>query len=133
MELKVADDKAWPRREFRFARARNPKAAKTKVLDAIAQVNGGAGCVVSHTDEDGVVRMKVKVRKQDLKQLLEAMKGAKNTALARQLSTPPPMPSLSLEQRLNLMRIRHLARSSQAKVSRHCSWRPALQSIPEEH
>jgi hypothetical protein len=74
------------------------------------------------------VRMKLVVRKQDLKQMLEVMRGGKSNANQASYS---PVSSLSLEQRLNLLRRKHLSRSNSAKGSCRRSWTPALQSIPE--
>ncbi|KAL7237081.1 hypothetical protein ACSBR1_020202 [Camellia fascicularis] len=129
--LKVAEGRSSPKREFRVSRARNQRAMRNNILDAIAQVSNGDG-LVSGSDggEDGVVRMKIVVKKQDLKQMLEVIRGGKNTGGTS--TSVSPTPSLCLEQRLNLMRRRHQWRVSQAKGSRRSSWRPALQSIPEE-
>ncbi|ONH92344.1 hypothetical protein PRUPE_8G169600, partial [Prunus persica] len=81
------------------------------------------------TQEDGVVRMKILVRRQDLKQVLELMNGGINS----QASVVRPSSSLCVEQRLSLLRKKHLLRASlAAKHSRQGSWCPALQSIPEE-
>ncbi|KAM7479476.1 hypothetical protein LguiA_027689 [Lonicera macranthoides] len=116
---------ASQKREFRYLKARNQKnsAKGNNIIEAIAQVNGG-GVISQSVEEGGVTRMKILVRKQDLKQALEVMRGAKN--IGRQSATP----CLSLEQRLNLMRRRQMLR---AKASQTRSWRPVLQSIPEEY
>lgn len=117
---------ASQKREFRYLKARNQKnsAKGNNIIEAIAQVNGGGVISQSVEEGGGVTRMKILVRKQDLKQALEVMRGAKN--IGRQSATP----CLSLEQRLNLMRRRQMLR---AKASRTSSWRPVLQSIPEEY
>ncbi|KAJ6896966.1 hypothetical protein NC651_022992 [Populus alba x Populus x berolinensis] len=116
--LQVSEGKASPKRDFRALRVRNLRSLKSNLLESIAQVN--AGSVVSHTneDEDGFVRMKFVVRKQDLKQMLELMRGCES--------------STNQSQRLNLLRRKHLPRSKAAKGSCQRSWTPALQSIPEE-
>ncbi|KAG6761705.1 hypothetical protein POTOM_034934 [Populus tomentosa] len=127
--LEVSEGKASPKRDFRALRVRNYRSLKSNLLESIAQVN--AGSVVSHTneDEDGFVRMKLVVRKQDLKQMLELMRGCESSTNQASYS---PASSLSLEQRLNLLRRKHLSRSNAAKGSCRRSWTPALQSIPEE-
>ncbi|KAJ6906441.1 hypothetical protein NC652_024008 [Populus alba x Populus x berolinensis] len=120
--LEVSEGKASPKRDFRALRVRNHRSLKSNLLESIAQVN--AGNVVSHTneDEDGFVRMKFVVRKQDLKQMLELMRGCESST---NQSSYSPASSLSLEQK-------HLSRSNAAKGSCRRSWTPALQSIPEE-
>ncbi|KAL6346912.1 hypothetical protein AAG906_003029 [Vitis piasezkii] len=122
MGLRAAEGKASQKKELRLWRAMGQKGVKGSLLEAIAQVNGGSN-VVSHSDEDGVLRMKIVVKKQDLKQMLEVMRGGKSSA---------HQPSLSLEQRLNLLRRKHVLRGNQSNRSRRSSWRPALHSIPEE-
>ncbi|PQQ02570.1 hypothetical protein Pyn_10648 [Prunus yedoensis var. nudiflora] len=121
---------------FRHGRARmNQKSnliTSNALMEAIAKVNGdhqeGTNVLSHQTQEDGVVRMKILVRRQDLKQVLELMNGGINS----QASVVRPS-SLCVEQRLSLLRKKHLLRASlAAKHSRQSSWRPALQSIPEE-
>ncbi|PNT21279.1 hypothetical protein POPTR_009G138700v4 [Populus trichocarpa] len=126
--LEVSEGKASPKRDFRALRGRNHRSLKSNLLESIAQVNDGS--VVSHTneDEDGFVRMKLVVRKQDLKRMLELMRGCESSTN----QSYSPASSLSLEQRLNLLRRKHLSRSNAAKGSCRRSWTPALQSIPEE-
>ncbi|PON89926.1 hypothetical protein TorRG33x02_142120 [Trema orientale] len=137
MELKYisgGNNKASPKRsdlQSRLHRARNhQKNINTRsnlLLDAIAKSNG----VVSQTEEDGVVRMKIVVRKQDLKQMLEVMGGNKQGNGSNNPSSFSP--SFSAEQRLSLLRKKHvLMRANLAKQSRRSSWSPVLQSIPEE-
>ncbi|KAJ6906440.1 hypothetical protein NC652_024008 [Populus alba x Populus x berolinensis] len=79
--LEVSEGKASPKRDFRALRVRNHRSLKSNLLESIAQVN--AGNVVSHTneDEDGFVRMKFVVRKQDLKQMLELMRGCESNPM----------------------------------------------------
>ncbi|OAY52279.1 hypothetical protein MANES_04G070400v8 [Manihot esculenta] len=130
MELRVAEVKASsPKREIRSLRARNHRSLRNNLLESIAQANGGS--VVSQVNEDGVVRMKLLVRKQDLRQMLEVMRGhGKNISQQQSFSTSS---SLTVEQRLNLLRKKQLLRASAAaKESRRHSWTPQLQSIPEE-
>lgn len=114
---------ATQKREFRYLKARNQKKNSNIIEAAFAQVNNnGGGSVISQSVEEGgtVTRMKILVRKQDLKQALEVMRGAKN------ITKQSAMPGMSLEQRLNLMRKRQMLRASRR------NWRPVLQSIPEE-
>lgn len=123
--MMIAEEKSVPqRREIRFTRSgRNQKAAASSVLEAIAQFSGGETTAA----EDG--RMKILVKKEDLKQVLEAIRDGRS--LGRRNSASPP--SVSLEQRLNLLRRRQILRAAnQAKGRSRRSWRPALQSIPEE-
>ncbi|OAY52280.1 hypothetical protein MANES_04G070500v8 [Manihot esculenta] len=127
MELRVAEGKASsPKREIRSLRARNHRSLRNNLLESIAQANGGS--VVSQVNEDGVVRMKLLVRKQDLRQMLEVMRGH-----GKNISQQQSFSSLSVEQRLNLLRKKQLLRANAAaKESRRRSWTPQLQSIPEE-
>ncbi|KAJ6739292.1 hypothetical protein OIU74_004119 [Salix koriyanagi] len=75
--LRVSEGKASPKRSFRaLLRGRNHRSLKSNLPEPIGQINGG--CVVSHTNENGFVRMKVVVRKQDLKQMLEVMRGGRS-------------------------------------------------------
>ncbi|KAJ6765861.1 PLASTID MOVEMENT IMPAIRED PROTEIN-RELATED [Salix purpurea] len=125
--LRVSDGKASPKRSFRaLLRGRNHRSLKSNLPEPIGQINGG--CVVSHTNENGFVRMKVVVRKQDLKQMLEVMRGGRSND---NRASNSPVSSLSLEQHFNLLRRKHLSRSNSAKGSCRRSWTPALQSIPE--
>ncbi|KAJ9704501.1 hypothetical protein PVL29_002863 [Vitis rotundifolia] len=128
MGLRAAEGKGSQKKELRLWRATGQKGVKGSLLEAIAQVNGGSH-VVSHSDEDGVLRMKIVVKKQDLKQMLEVMRGGKSSAHSPLFL---PSPSLSSEQRLNLLRRKHVFRGNQSNRSRRSSWRPALHSIPEE-
>ncbi|EXB24039.1 hypothetical protein L484_006071 [Morus notabilis] len=105
--------------------------SNSDLLDAIANANGG-GHAGSQTEEDnGVVRLKIVVRKQDLKQMLEAMGGCSKNNSMKQAD----LPSLSVEQRLNLLRKKHhILKANLAKQNRiRSSWSPVLRSInPEE-
>lgn len=145
MELKVAEDKSWMKREYlrTSTRGRNQKTGVTRsnILDAIARVNKGTGEIVCETDElsGGAVRMKIRVKKEDLKQVLEAMrddgKSINYINHRHQYSSSPAasLSSSSLEQRLILLRKRQLMRTAQIRIrQRGSAWTPALQSIPEE-
>ncbi|KAL1343163.1 hypothetical protein HN51_029592 [Arachis hypogaea] len=88
----------------------------------VSKTNGGG--VVSYVEEDnkGVVRMKLVVKKSELKQLVESI----NAAHDRTMSSS----SLTAEERLN-----HLVRKKKhaSYRTKPCKcWSPALQSIPEE-
>lgn len=117
MEMKtITEEKSSPRR--RFSRSgRNQKPVASSILEAISQISGGE--MAAAAGEVG--RMKIVVKKEDLKQVLEAIRDN-----GRGWGRPP---ALSLEQRLNLMRRRQILRA--ANRSRR-SWKPVLQSIPEE-
>jgi len=96
-------------------------------------VNANDVGIVSCVEEDGVVRMKIVVKKQDVKQILQVMRDDHKSSNAHHHDRSSPPPSSSAEQRLNLLRNKYLLRSVDvAKESRSCSWSPALQSIPEE-
>ncbi|MCL7028239.1 hypothetical protein MKW94_024665 [Papaver nudicaule] len=118
--------------------ARNHKAtAKSNLLESVAQIHGAG--VVSRTDENGVVRMKILVKKQDLKQMLEMMNNGNksitptNDTQHHQQSSTLVSSNLSLEQRLHSMRRRHQRRVQHVKGGNRRTWRPALQSIPEDN
>ncbi|KAL3514966.1 hypothetical protein ACH5RR_021868 [Cinchona calisaya] len=92
-------------------------------------------------EEGGVTRMKILVKKEHLKQVVDAMRsnGCKTIYVGNNVQYSSPSSVSSLEQRLNFMRKRQLSRSSQItkRVSSRernpiTSWKPALQSIPEE-
>ncbi|KAL1554467.1 hypothetical protein AAHA92_15023 [Salvia divinorum] len=113
------EGKSSPRRRFsRSGRIQKPVASS--ILEAISHINGREIAA-----EDG--RMKIVVRKEDLKQVLEAIR--ENGGGWGRRTAEVAAPTLSLEQRLNLMRRRQILRA--ASRSRR-SWRPVLQSIPEE-
>ncbi|KAK9666749.1 hypothetical protein RND81_14G208300 [Saponaria officinalis] len=125
--------KSSPRREIQSSKTK--KIVKnTPVLERLAK----NGDVTSRITENGTTKMKILVKKQDLKQVLEAM----NVVTTNQCTKTPPQKSLSssslssIERRLyGLMKRR---RASQLQQQQACkgphlsSWRPALQSIPEE-
>ena len=141
MELKVVGN-ASLKRGFRFFRARKDQKNTNKdILEAIAKASDGGRrrAVVSCTEEDngnGVVRMKIVVKKSDLKQLIEAMNGGGGGGDEEEEEPYRPSYSLSVvEQRLIMLRKKHIARANVAvknnRNSRKC-WSPMLQSIPEE-
>lgn len=132
----MAEDRcAWPRRssEARISRTRSQKASKTSnILDAIVQANYHGRDFSSQRDEK-VRRMKIVVKKEDLKQVLEALAvadGNINDYCNKEKGTNQLLPSVSsLEQRLNFMRKRQQSRRANQLNS---SWRPVLKGIPEE-
>ena len=126
MELKLCA-MVTPKRVFRQFRAQNQKNSRSDMLETAVNVNGGG--VVSCIEKDGVVRMKIIVKKQDLTQMLEVMGGGGKSKAHLQ---PSNLPSLSAEQRLNLLQKKHVLRANTTKESSSSSWSPALQSIPEE-
>ncbi|CAN1771083.1 hypothetical protein LINPERHAP1_LOCUS11780 [Linum perenne] len=106
-----------------------------QLLESIARANcggnGGGGRVVCHEGGPGVVRMKVLVKKQDLKQMLELLGDGK----LQSSSSFRPTTFSNVEQRLNLLRRKQASRGNGGKgcrVSSSRPWIPALQSIPEE-
>ncbi|KAK4740381.1 hypothetical protein R3W88_004078 [Solanum pinnatisectum] len=73
--------------------------------------------------------MKIVVKKEDLKQIVEAL-GIGNNNMNENRSSQI---SSSLEQRMNFMRKKQLIRkANQIKLRNNSSWMPMLQSIPEE-
>ncbi|KAF5178091.1 hypothetical protein FRX31_032323 [Thalictrum thalictroides] len=126
--LKLAEEKGSPKRESKISKARSQKSMRCSLLEAIAQVHGGD--VVSRKDEDGIVRMKIVVKKQDLKQLLEMIGGGTNESRKASTVLSAFSSILTLEQRLNIMRRRHMKRAERQKGCAS-TWRPVLQSIPE--
>ncbi|KAH1099136.1 hypothetical protein J1N35_016057 [Gossypium stocksii] len=131
------EGKASPKREFKQSKSRNQKSLtrssnNSYLLEAIANAsNNRGGGVVSHIHENGALRVKIVVKKQDLRQMLGIINGGtgKNNNNYYYQSSPP---SISVEERLNLLRKKQLLRSNAIKKkTRHC-WSPELQSIPEE-
>ncbi|GAA0187527.1 hypothetical protein LIER_34815 [Lithospermum erythrorhizon] len=121
-----------PRSEqFKRSKSRNQKSMMNNILEAISQVNSNG--VVYHTDaQDGTRRMKIVMKKEDLKQVLELVKDGGNVNNNNCSVSGQSHPSVSLEQRLNVMRKRQTLRAScQPKLRNGGSWNPVLQSIPE--
>lgn len=133
MELKFAEDRcAWPKRstESKILRTRSQKTnVMSNILDAIAKVNKKD---FSSQEKGEVVRMKIVVKKEDLKQVLEALRDGNINENRSQIS-PSQVAVLSLEQRLNFMRKRQqIRKANQIKLRNNSSWMPVLQSIPED-
>ncbi|KAG4160290.1 hypothetical protein ERO13_D02G227500v2 [Gossypium hirsutum] len=130
------EGKASPKREFKQSKSRNQKSLtrssnNSYLLEAIANAsNNRGGGVVSHIHENGALRVKIVVKKQDLRQMLGIINGGTGNNNNYYYQSSPP--SISVEERLNLLRKKQLLRSNAIKKkSRHC-WSPELQSIPEE-
>ncbi|KAI3499302.1 hypothetical protein L1887_35097 [Cichorium endivia] len=105
-------------------------ARNLEVLD----IMGFMGGAVSQTlQKDGVVRMKILVKRQQLEQVLEQVvkKNGKNEGRHVRRPMSRSSASKSLEQRLKDMKRIQVLRRQQ--VNRDCRnyWRPVLQSIPE--
>ncbi|KAG9442864.1 hypothetical protein H6P81_018718 [Aristolochia fimbriata] len=138
MELKyLGEDKTSSRRsDFRSVPSvqkvrTTQKNAKNNLLEAIAQVQGG-GLGVSQCEEDGVVRMKLVLTKQQLKHMMLLMEKHDKISDAHRSPAASMMSSAVLEQRIRgMMQKRQLRRSEQLRRGRG-TWRPVLQSIPEE-
>lgn len=139
MELNAAiSGNASLRRGFGFFRVPNSKKSTSKhhLLEAMVRKendNGSLG-VVSCTEEDGgVVRMKIVVKKSDLKQLVEVMSGVKGEALHGPTISSVAVPSSTVEQRLNLLWKKHQSGAKPLKRNSHKCWSSTLQCIPEEN
>ncbi|KAK4340496.1 hypothetical protein RND71_041958 [Anisodus tanguticus] len=134
MDVKFAEDRcAWPRRssESKISRTRSQKVnVISNILDAIAKGNNRD---FSGQEKREVVRMKIVVKKEGLKQVLEALRDDNNINENKSQISPSQAAVISLEQRLNFMRKRQIIRkANQLKLKNNSSWMPVLQSIPEE-
>ncbi|KAK4258463.1 hypothetical protein QN277_004910 [Acacia crassicarpa] len=122
MELMKVAGKASLKRGLGFLRGGgNQRNRRNRALEGVAKANGG---VVTCSEENGVVMMKIVVRKSDLKNFIQAMGGDA-------ASYPSSVPSLTAEQRLNALRRKHISKTNAMKAKHHKCWTPALQSIPE--
>ncbi|MED6109135.1 hypothetical protein PIB30_030801 [Stylosanthes scabra] len=95
-------------------------------------------------EDRGVVRMKLVLRKSELKQLLEFINnngGVNKGAANHDHRTMSSSSSLTAEQRLNHLLVRKKKKHVSYRIKSRCSnesyyrskcWSPALQSIPEE-
>jgi uncharacterized iron-regulated protein len=120
-------------RHFRSAQIHHKnKSSRSNLLTkaaTIARVSSREGINVlsqSTQEDNGVVRMKILVRKEDLEQVLELMRNNYNNNHNYNDSDADEEDeeaSLLIEERLNLLRKKH---------RRQNSWSPALQTIPEE-
>ncbi|KAL9141727.1 hypothetical protein ABFS82_14G123100 [Erythranthe guttata] len=118
----MAEEKLNRRREYSRHLRGGGRNQTANILEAIAQLSGGGG-------QQPPTRMKILVKKEDLKQVMDAIRDGCGV-----VRRPPPSGGAgSLEQRLNWMRRRQIMRQMKAAgKSRLGSWRPVLQSIPEE-
>ncbi|KAJ8427121.1 hypothetical protein Cgig2_030283 [Carnegiea gigantea] len=116
------------------------------IREAIAKGGGGNHEVTTYKGEDGKVRMKILVKKQDLKQILVAAAAAEATIIncnnqkQEEHHTHPSSSNKSsssiIEQRLHDLMMSRKSRSSRRRrpsPSANAPWTPALHSIPEEH
>lgn len=124
-------------RHFRSARIhhKNKSSRSNNLLTkttAIARASGQEGLerinVLSQSTQEnnGVVRMKILVRKEDLDKVLEIMRNNNNSdhnETENCVNEEEEQVSLLIEERLNLLRRKH---------RRHNSWSPALQTIQED-
>ncbi|KAL4585067.1 hypothetical protein LXL04_009681 [Taraxacum kok-saghyz] len=86
------------------------------------------GGIVSRTmGKDGVVRMKILMKRQQLEQILEQVVKKNDSNMALFKSSV----SKSLEWRLKEMKRIRVLKSRKMKQDCRSYWRPALQSIPE--
>lgn len=121
MGLKVLARKAISMRGFGFWSSTKRVMKANDVLEAICSKVSGGEVVVSKANEEGVVRVRVVVKKQDLKEMLGVIN--KNGDHQR------PLLVSSVEGRLNMLRRKHVFRRN---LSRKVAWLPQLHSIPEE-
>ncbi|XP_057805919.1 uncharacterized protein LOC131020890 [Salvia miltiorrhiza] len=116
----MAEYKFWQRRETRSMKvAKTQKAAAAaSILEAIAQLSGGAEAA------EGPKVMKIVMKKEDLKQALEAIRDGRSGLVRR--GPPSTAAAMSLEQWLNFMRRRQILRAAgQGRArNRSGSWRP---------
>ncbi|XP_008785057.1 uncharacterized protein LOC120110749 [Phoenix dactylifera] len=128
MEQKLAKENSPMKRDGRIlTRCPNLKILRSlRAAEAIEQVHGGK--VVARDDENGVVRVKIVVTKQQLRQMVASRGRGRSNAGHRPLAAPAP----DVEQLMHVLRRRHMKR---AEAERGCrsGWRPKLQSIPEEN
>ncbi|CAO2815663.1 unnamed protein product [Amaranthus hypochondriacus] len=99
----------------------------TTLLEALAK----RGSVTSYTSEDGMTKIKILVKKQDLKQILKSMNNANygnNNFTCRIFSFLPS----SIEKRFNDL-MKKKGRQANYKECQSSNWRPTLHSIPEEY
>ncbi|XP_010910679.1 uncharacterized protein [Elaeis guineensis] len=124
MEQKMAKDNSPMKRDGRvLARCPNLKILRSlRTAEAVEQAHGGK--VVARDDENGVVRMKIVVTKQQLRQMVASTGRGRSNSGHRPLAAPP-----NLEQLMHVLRRRHMKRAEGCRSG----WRPALQSIPEEN
>ncbi|KAI3804043.1 hypothetical protein L1987_32211 [Smallanthus sonchifolius] len=102
----------------------------TKNLEVFNKIRDRRGAV-SHSVENGVVRMKILVKRQEVQQVLEQVTNRKGDYKRNHVNFRLVSASKTLEQRLKDMRRMRILRSKQMKGDCRSYWRPALESIPE--
>ncbi|CAL0300512.1 unnamed protein product [Lupinus luteus] len=91
----------------------------------VRKANESGGLRVISCREEGVVRVKIMVKKSELKQLVEVMNSVKDEAHRASSS--------KVEERLNnMLWKKHESRAKMVKGNHQKCWSPALQCIPEE-
>uniref|UniRef100_A0A7N0U5R5 Uncharacterized protein n=1 Tax=Kalanchoe fedtschenkoi TaxID=63787 RepID=A0A7N0U5R5_KALFE len=118
-------------KQSRTRSQKNHAKSQNSMMEAIAKLQGEK--IVSEIDKEGVIRMKLVVRKQDLMKMLEEVsRGQSNDKMRSSLHLSSSMhdASFTLEQPLIITRKRSNRRADQDQSP--WSWRPMLQSIPEE-
>ncbi|KAJ9560612.1 hypothetical protein OSB04_005772 [Centaurea solstitialis] len=105
-----------------------------KNIDVLNTIGVSGGVVSQMVKHNGIVRMKILVKRQQLEQVLEqvvkkteADKGLQVNL--RQLSKSST--SKSLEQRVNDLKRMQIQRGNKTRRDCHGFWKPALRSIPE--
>ena len=93
--------------------------------EAIEKLHGGR--VISREENNGAVRVKIVVSKQELRQMVSSLSQRRSNAIHQRMAAPP-----NLEQLLHVLREQHMKRAEAGKGYRPGDWRPALLSIPEE-
>ncbi|KAL8202031.1 hypothetical protein R6Q57_011178 [Mikania cordata] len=109
----------------------------TKNLEVFNKIRDHRSGVFSQMAENGAVRMKILVKRQELQQFLEQVTNKNGHDNKRKHVILQPFsrsqPSKSLEQMLkDMKRMRILRSSRRMKGSCRIYWRPALESIPED-
>ncbi|KAJ9560613.1 hypothetical protein OSB04_005773 [Centaurea solstitialis] len=104
-----------------------------KNIDVLNTIGVSGGVVSQMVKHDGVVRMKILVKRQQLEQVLEQVmkktEADKEIVNLRRLSKSSA--SKSLEQRLNDLKRMQIQRGNKTKRDCRGFWKPALRSIPE--
>lgn len=130
MEIKFFSiGKSSPKKDQQHSKSRPLKARNNNN----AQRSHHFNAIDREEEKDGVMRVTILVRKEDLEQMLESIGNKRlvvnynNTDHLQNKSAP----TISLEQRIGFLRKKQLLRAREARP-RGCPWSPVLQSIPEE-
>lgn len=128
MEQSLAQDSSPTRRDGRVL-TRCPNLEIMRSLRAVEAIKlAHDGRVIACDDENGVLRVKILVPKQQLTQMVASTGQGQSVAGLHRLAARPP----SVDQLLHALRRRHTMRAEATKGYQN-GWRPALQSIPEEN